>query len=164
MVVFEPTAESGSSANPDGCATPTKSAAYLAGIAMERKRAERDIQQKRQFIEAMLESVQVGMAACSPTGEVTLHNNAIKSILGAASLPASVGEWSKHFTLYAYFGMLELLPEGEVRERGPEPAIVTAGNEVADLARLVDDGEEHYRAELAGTEKHFPFLRTRKEN
>jgi hypothetical protein len=36
---------------------------------------------------------------------------------------------------------------GQMRATGPEPAIVTAGNEVADLARLVDDGEEHYRAE-----------------
>jgi len=44
-------------------------------------------------------------------------------------------------------GLMATVDLGQMRATGPEPAIVTAGNEVADLARLVDDGEEHYRAE-----------------
>ena len=44
-------------------------------------------------------------------------------------------------------GLMATVGLGQVRDSGPEPAIVTAGNEVADLARLVRDGEDHYRAE-----------------
>ncbi len=44
-------------------------------------------------------------------------------------------------------GLMATVGLGQVRANGTEPAIITAGNEVADLARLVDDGEEHYRAE-----------------
>jgi len=44
-------------------------------------------------------------------------------------------------------GLMATVGLGQLRDRGPEPALLTAGNEVADLARLVDDGEEHYRAE-----------------
>ena len=44
-------------------------------------------------------------------------------------------------------GLMATVDLGQMRATGPEPAIVTAGNEVTDVARLVDDGEEHYRAE-----------------
>lgn len=36
---------------------------------------------------------------------------------------------------------------GQVRDGGTEPAIVTAGNEFADVARIVADGAEGYGAE-----------------
>jgi hypothetical protein len=46
---------------------------------------------------------------------------------------------------------------GQCRVGGVEPALVTAGNEVAELARIVPAGAEHYGAEavvryLRGTE------------
>ena len=44
-------------------------------------------------------------------------------------------------------GLVATVGLGQLRARGPEPAIVTAGNEVADLARLVRKGEDHYNAE-----------------
>ena len=36
---------------------------------------------------------------------------------------------------------------GQLRATGSEPALVTAGNEVATVARLARDGEDYYRAE-----------------
>jgi hypothetical protein len=36
---------------------------------------------------------------------------------------------------------------GQPRAAGIEPAIVTAGNEVADLARILGAGSDHYGAE-----------------
>jgi nitronate monooxygenase len=44
-------------------------------------------------------------------------------------------------------GLMATVGLGQLRPGGTEPAIVTAGNEVADLARLVRAGEDHYGAE-----------------
>lgn len=43
-------------------------------------------------------------------------------------------------------GLMATVELGQTRPGASEPAIVTAGNEVADLARLVPDGEERYSA------------------
>jgi nitronate monooxygenase len=44
-------------------------------------------------------------------------------------------------------GLMATVDLGQMRANGPEPAIVTAGNEVADVARLARDGADQYRAE-----------------
>jgi nitronate monooxygenase len=44
-------------------------------------------------------------------------------------------------------GLMATVELGQLRAAGPEPAIVTAGNEVAHVARLARDGEDHYGAE-----------------
>ncbi len=44
-------------------------------------------------------------------------------------------------------GLMATVDLGQLRAGGVEPAIVTAGNEVTDLARLVPAGDDHYRAE-----------------
>ena len=43
-------------------------------------------------------------------------------------------------------GLTATVGLGQVRADGAEPSLVTAGNEVAELARLVPAGEEHYSA------------------
>lgn len=43
-------------------------------------------------------------------------------------------------------GLAATVGLGQPRESGAEPALVTAGNELADLARLTPPGEEHYTA------------------
>jgi nitronate monooxygenase len=44
-------------------------------------------------------------------------------------------------------GLAATVGLGQSRADGAEPALVTAGNELTDLARLVRDGAEHYTAE-----------------
>ena len=44
-------------------------------------------------------------------------------------------------------GLMATVGLGQVRGDGVEPALVTAGNEVAELARFVAAGSDHYRAE-----------------
>ena len=43
-------------------------------------------------------------------------------------------------------GLMATVGLGQMRASGPEPAIVTAGNEVTDLVRLVSAGADHYCA------------------
>ncbi|MBS0663052.1 MAG: nitronate monooxygenase [Verrucomicrobia bacterium] len=43
-------------------------------------------------------------------------------------------------------GLMATAGLGQVRPTGPEPALLTAGNEVADLARLVHPDADHYSA------------------
>ena len=44
-------------------------------------------------------------------------------------------------------GLLATVDLGQLRAAGLEPALVTAGNEVAQVSRLTREGEDHYRAE-----------------
>jgi len=44
-------------------------------------------------------------------------------------------------------GLMATVELGQQRPRGPEPALLTAGNEVAELARIVRAGEDRYGAE-----------------
>jgi nitronate monooxygenase len=44
-------------------------------------------------------------------------------------------------------GLAATVGLGQSRDGVHEPSLVTAGNEIADLARLVPAGQEHYRAE-----------------
>jgi nitronate monooxygenase len=44
-------------------------------------------------------------------------------------------------------GLMATAGLGQIRADGTEPAIVTAGNEVADLARILGAGSDHYGAE-----------------
>ena len=44
-------------------------------------------------------------------------------------------------------GLMATVDLGQLRATGSEPALVTAGNEVATVARLARDGEDYYRAE-----------------
>jgi PAS domain S-box-containing protein len=48
----------------------------------ERRRAERELQDEREFLRALLESLDEGIVACGPDGELRLHNDATTEMLG----------------------------------------------------------------------------------
>lgn len=75
----------------------------LIGIARDisdRKQAEAALQKEREFLKALLNTLEVGIVACDENGGLTLFNQSTREFHGLPeeSLPPS--EWAQHFDLY----------------------------------------------------------------
>ncbi len=66
----------------------------------DRKRAM-DAQHKQQeFLNALLDNMQEGIAACDASGRLTLFNRATREFHGLPAEPLPPGQWAQHFDLY----------------------------------------------------------------
>ncbi|GGX89918.1 sensor domain-containing diguanylate cyclase [Pseudoduganella dura] len=61
-----------------------------------RKRIEDELARERELLDAVLESIDVGIMVCSPGGEVTMFNRAAKEIHGLPTGAVSPGQWQDY--------------------------------------------------------------------
>lgn len=66
----------------------------------ERKRAEMELLQEREFLGAVLENLKDGIVACDAEGNLTLFNRATREFHGVAEEVFGPEEWSERYDLY----------------------------------------------------------------
>jgi len=101
--------------------------AFLHDIS-NRAADRRQLEHERTFLEALLDSLDSGVAACDADGRLTLFNQAMRAIHGVDARPVAAEEWSSAFDLF-----------------GPDGRTPLAADEIP-LARAYDgqqvDGQE----------------------
>jgi PAS domain S-box-containing protein len=60
----------------------------------------RQLEHERTFLQALLDSLDVGVAACDSDGRLTLFNHAMREIHQGDARPLPAGEWSEEYDLY----------------------------------------------------------------
>ncbi|MBL7259782.1 ATP-binding protein [Paractinoplanes lichenicola] len=84
----------------------------IATKELERRRQE--IEDDRTFLQALLDSLDTGVAACDSRGELAFFNRALRQVHGSDAGPGRPGEtWSQQYGLYAEDGHT-LVPADEV--------------------------------------------------
>lgn len=116
--------------------------AFLHDVS-ERVRVKLALQQKQQLLDTVLETLDVGVVACSADGELTLFNRAAREFHGLPPQALPSGDWASHYSLYAADGA-HLMDEGEV-------PLVRAlhGETVRDCAMQIAAKGRHRRYVLA---------------
>jgi PAS domain S-box-containing protein len=77
----------------------------------QRTEAERKLQHERNFLAALLESLQDGILACDENREVSLFNRAVREFFGLPPEPVPPQRWAEHYSLYEADGVTPLPPE-----------------------------------------------------
>src|SRR6185295_12404805 len=76
-----------------------------------RRQVEEALQIERQFLGAMLESLEVGIAACDHNGILTLFNRASREFHGLPAEPLPPERWAEHYRLFQVDGKTPLRKE-----------------------------------------------------
>lgn len=76
-----------------------------------RKGIEDDLARERELLNAVLDSIDVGVVVCSKEGEITMFNRAARDIHGLPSAPLRPEEWADHYQLFRADGETTLAPE-----------------------------------------------------
>ena len=87
---------------------------FLGGLIhdiSERTAARQALEQKQQLLDAILESVDVGVVACDAAGELTLFNRAARLYHGADAEAVDCSAWASRYSLYAADGETALSKE-----------------------------------------------------
>ncbi|MBM2619628.1 PAS domain S-box protein [Actinoplanes sp. LDG1-06] len=80
----------------------------------ELERRNQEIEDDHAFLQALLDSLDTGVAACDSDGRLAFFNRALREIHGTDATPGSPGEsWSQRYGLYAADGHT-LVPADEV--------------------------------------------------
>lgn len=74
----------------------------------ERESAEAALHQEREFLSALLESIEDGIVACDAEGRLTLFNRATREFHGLPDEPLPPEEWAAHYNLYEADGVTPL--------------------------------------------------------
>ena len=74
-----------------------------------RKKMEGELARERELLDAVLDSIDVGVVVCSRTGELTMFNRAARELHGIAP-DASSGNWHSHFELFQADGSTPVVP------------------------------------------------------
>lgn len=81
--------------------------AFLHDVS-ERLQAERALEQKQELLDAVLETVDVGVIACDANGNLSFFNRAAREYHGQAPSQMDVGDWAVHYDLYGADGCTRL--------------------------------------------------------
>jgi diguanylate cyclase (GGDEF)-like protein/PAS domain S-box-containing protein len=81
--------------------------AFLNDIS-ERIRTQQQLEEKQELLDAVLESIDVGVAACDAVGNLTLFNRAAREVAGRDLDNIVPAEWSRHYALYHVDGRTPL--------------------------------------------------------
>lgn len=84
--------------------------AFVQDIS-ERKRIEDELARERELLDAVLDSIDVGVVVCSRGGEITLFNRAARELHGLPAEPIAPDEWAEHYDLFAADGVTRFAPE-----------------------------------------------------
>lgn len=77
----------------------------------ERKQIETELDQKKNFLEALLDNLSDGIVACDQNGVLTLFNKATKEFHGLPQQAISTNEWAAYYDLYLSDGKTKMSPE-----------------------------------------------------
>ncbi|MEV4642661.1 ATP-binding protein [Actinoplanes sp. NPDC049548] len=145
-----------------------------AQLEQERQR----LADERAFLEALLDSLGTGVAACDADGTLALFNQALRDVLGAEEQPLPPEKWAQEYGIYTADGQT-LMPTEQVplarahageHVRGEELVVRTPGSAprrfVANARPIAADGRhvgavvalhditDNYRAELLRRCRH----------
>ena len=76
--------------------------------AEQRMQAQQALRRKQVLLDAVLESLDVGVAACGADGRLTLFNRAARDMFGADDADLSIAQWSGHYGLFEDDGVTPL--------------------------------------------------------
>ena len=76
--------------------------------AAQRMLAQQALRRKQVLLDAVLESLEVGVAACGADGRLTLFNRAARDMFGADDADLSIAQWSGHYGLFEEDGVTPL--------------------------------------------------------
>lgn len=89
--------------------------AFMAGEAMylgafmhdisDRLEAHRAIEQKQELLDAILDTVDMGVIACSAKAELTMFNRAARKLHGLPPEAINPDDWASHYDLFAADGV-----------------------------------------------------------
>lgn len=79
--------------------------------ALEEKREQ--LAQKQELLDAILETIDVGVVACSADGTLSLFNRAAREFHGLSPEGLDIENWAEHYSLYAPDG-IELLKQTDI--------------------------------------------------
>ena len=83
--------------------------AFVNDISV-RRRIERELESERTLLAAVLEAIDVAVAACDEAGTLTLFNRAAREIYGVSRDAALRRDWLQHCSVYAPDGTAPLEP------------------------------------------------------
>lgn len=69
------------------------------------------LQEKQEFLNALLDSLSAGIVACDAHGKLTLFNRATRELHGLPELPLPAEEWASHYDLYQPDGQTPMRKE-----------------------------------------------------
>jgi two-component system, cell cycle sensor histidine kinase and response regulator CckA len=78
------------------------------GQFVARKRGEEALRNERSFLQAVLDTIDVGIVACSAEGVLTLFNRATQDLHGLPQEPLPAEEWAAHYSLFEADGRTPL--------------------------------------------------------
>lgn len=81
--------------------------AFIQDIS-ERKKIEDELARERELLDAVLDSIDVGVVACSQAGEITMFNRAARNLHGLPAEKIPVEQWAQHYDLYEADGRTPL--------------------------------------------------------
>ncbi|MFC4930201.1 sensor domain-containing diguanylate cyclase [Massilia sp. GCM10023247] len=76
-----------------------------------RKAIEDELARERELLNAVLDSIDVGVAVCSQAGELTMFNGAAREILALPPGPVPPERWADHYRLFQADGETLMAPE-----------------------------------------------------
>ena len=88
-------------------------ASIIARDIAQRKHAEEKLEAEREFMNALLESLQEGIVACDAQGTLALLNRAAQEFHGIPEEPLPAEQWTEHFDLFRADGITPL-PTAEI--------------------------------------------------
>ncbi len=81
--------------------------AFLNDIS-ERIRTQQQLEEKQELLDAVLESIDIGVIACDAVGNLSLFNRAARVVAGRDLDNIVPAEWSRHYALYHVDGRTPL--------------------------------------------------------
>jgi diguanylate cyclase (GGDEF)-like protein/PAS domain S-box-containing protein len=79
--------------------------------AQQRMLVQQALVQKQELLDAVLETVDVGVVACGPDGRLSLFNRAAREMHGMDIAGLNASEWAAHYCLFEEDGLTLLGPE-----------------------------------------------------
>ena len=76
-----------------------------------RKRIEDELARERELLDAVLDSIDVGVVVCSRVGEITLFNRAARAIHGLPPAAMEPDQWAEHYRLFLADGETVMAPD-----------------------------------------------------
>ena len=84
--------------------------AFLHDISLRREAAAK-LEEKQKLLDAVLDSVDVGVVACNAEGELTLFNRAVRELHGLTPTHTSPDDWAECYDLFTADGVTHLRKE-----------------------------------------------------
>lgn len=82
----------------------------LLGQFIARTKAERALEQKSEFLSALLDNINAGIAACDEHGMLTLFNKTTRELHGRHEERLPPERWAEHYGLYLADGITPMAP------------------------------------------------------